>query len=576
MPTPLLAVENLHVHFGDVQAVNGVSFTLARGEALAIIGETGSGKTSLARALVGLHPATSVTGRIRLESQELLPGDEVAWRTVRWRRVALAVQNAGSAFDPVYRMADQLIEPMETHLGWDRETSLARARELAGQAGLGERHLQAYPHQLSGGEKQRLMLVMALGCDPDLLVLDEPTSGQDTLSRAALIALLRSLRGASGPAMLVISHDLAAAAALSDRLAVLYAGRFVEAGPTRPLLRQPRHPYTWGLVNAYPNMTSTRDLSSIRGAQPDAARLPTGCRFHPRCTQAVDRCREEDPPLSPAGDRSVACHLGGLQRLLEASGLRKAFAMNGSGPIEAVRGVDLWVHEGEVLGLVGQTGSGKTTLGRLLAGMLAADAGTITFAGQALHHGDRGAPRLPPGRIQMIPQDPFESVDPLFTIAGIVREPLDIQKRGSAAEREQAVRAALDTVGLPTTGAFLARRGRELSGGQLQRVVLARALVQEPRLLIADEPVSMLDPSEAARVILLLRSIQNARGMGMVLISHDLALVRKVADRIAVMHAGAIIESGPAYEVIAQPGQSYTRDLLGAAPALHWFDHAGQ
>jgi peptide/nickel transport system ATP-binding protein len=576
MPTPLLAVENLHVHFGDVQAVNGVSFTLARGEALAIIGETGSGKTSLARALVGLHPATSVTGRIRLESQELLPGDEVAWRTVRWRRVALAVQNAGSAFDPVYRMADQLIEPMETHLGWDRETALARARELAGQAGLGERHLQAYPHQLSGGEKQRLMLVMALGCDPDLLVLDEPTSGQDTLSRAALIALLRSLRGASGPAMLVISHDLAAAAALSDRLAVLYAGRFVEAGPTRPLLRQPRHPYTWGLVNAYPNMTSTRDLSSIRGPQPDAARLPTGCRFHPRCTQAVERCREEDPPLSPVGDWSVACHLGGLQRLLEASGLRKAYAMNGGGPIEAVRGVDLWVHEGEVLGLVGQTGSGKTTLGRLLAGVLAADAGTITFAGQPFHRMERGVTGLPPGRIQMIPQDPFESVDPLFSVGGIVREPLEIQKRGSAAEREGAVRAALDTVGLPTTAAFLARRGRELSGGQLQRVVLARALVQEPRLLIADEPVSMLDPSEAARVILLLRSIQNARGMGMVLISHDLALVRKVADRIAVMHEGAIIESGPTYEVISQPGQAYTRELLAAAPALHWFDHAGQ
>ncbi|NWG16855.1 MAG: ABC transporter ATP-binding protein [Chloroflexi bacterium] len=582
MSAPLLSVQNLRVSFaspdGNVRALDGVALELARGGALAVVGETGSGKTTLARALLGLHPAECVAGSIRLDGDELNRLDEPGWQRVRWRRIALAAQNAGTAFDPVYRAGEQIVEPLRLHLGLSETEAWQRARTLAEQTGLTERHLRAYPHQLSGGEKQRLMLAMALSCQPDLLVLDEPTSGQDMRSRAQMIALLRRLRAQSGLALLLISHDLAAAAALTEQTAVLYAGKVVEAGATRDLLTTPRHPYTWGLLNAYPNMTTTRDLSSIRGQMPDPARPPDGCRFHPRCNQAVDDCRRFEPPLERRGGRLVACHLGGVQTLLQADNLHKTFVTNGhAGPdslIEAVRGVSLAVLAGEVVGVVGETGSGKTTLGRLLAGLLTPDAGAIYFEGQDIQAVNGAEGKNLRRRIQAIPQDPFESVDPLFTVRQIVRQPLDIQR--IQGDRDALVRDALAAVGLPAEGGFLQRRPHELSGGQLQRVVIARALVLEPRLLVADEPVSMLDPSEGARLMNLLKRIQNERGMGMLLISHDLALVRKVADRILVMRGGAIIEQGLSSVVISRPQHDYTRALLLAAPSFNWFPDGSQ
>lgn len=349
---------------------------------------------------------------------------------------------------------------------------------------------------------------------------------------------------------------------MTDRTAVLYAGKLAETGATHDVFTTPRHPYTWGLLNAYPNMTTSRDLSSIRGQMPDPTQTPTGCRFHPRCTQAVADCRHVEPPLEWHNGRQVACHLGGLQTLLAARGLRKSFSLNGSRALPAVRDVSLDVLHGEVVAVVGETGSGKTTLGRLLVGLLAPDGGEIAFD-HALH------------QLQMIPQDPFESVNPLFSVRAIVREPLDIQRQGTRLEREAVIRSTLAAVGLPTDDRFLERRPQELSGGQLQRVVIARALVLQPRLLVADEPVSMLDPSEAARLMNLMKSIQNERGMGMLLISHDVALVRKVADRILVMRDGAIIEQGPSGFITSTPQHSYTRSLLAAAPAFDWFSDNG-
>ena len=575
----LLSVRDLVVHFGStggreqgpVHAVDGVSLSLSWGGALAIVGESGSGKTTIARALLGLHPRGAAQGSICWKGRELQGLSEEEWRSLRWRHIAMAVQGAGNAFDPVYRIGEQIAEPMREHLGLGREQALDRAIALAERLGLERRHLRAYPHQLSGGEKQRAMMAMALSCDPELLIADEPTSGQDVLSRARLIDMLQDLRSELGFSLLLITHDLAAAAQLAEEVGVLYAGKLIEMGCTQDILEQPRHPYSWGLLNAYPNMTTTRDLRGIRGASPDPSAPPPGCRFHPRCTQAVARCREVEPPLVQVKGRRLACHLGGLRTLLKASNVRKSFSRNGQGEtVTAVHGASLEVYEGEVVALVGETGSGKTTLGRLLVGLLSADGGRIEFEGRDLAALSKHELRAVRRRIQFIAQDPFDAVSPRLTVAEIVREPLDVQKLGTAAEREDRVRDALRAVGLSVSTAMLTQCAHELSGGQLQRVAIARALVLEPKLIVADEPVSMLDASEQAKVIVLLKEIQNERGMGLLLVSHDLALVRKVADRILVMCQGEIIESGPANRVVAWPQHVYTRSLLQAAPSLDW------
>jgi len=576
----LLTIQDLHVTFSldgtedgwGVRAVDGVSFDLGRGEALGIVGETGAGKTTIARALLGLHPPECVRGSIRLGGQELVGLPEEKWRAIRWRRIALVVQSVGTALNPVYRVGEQIAEPMRYHLDLSPAEVLQRAEALAGRVGLEPRHLHAYPHQLSGGEKQRALLAMALSCDPDVLVLDEPTSGQDMLSRARILELLQGLRREREISLLVISHDLAAVACLAERVTVLYAGKLVEAGPARKVLEEPRHPYTWGLLHAYPDMTTARDLRGIRGTPPDPANPPRGCRFHPRCAQAVERCRWREPPMVEADGRLVACHLGGLQVLLQAEGLRKTFfvnSLNPAGRVEAVRRADLEVREGEVVALVGETGSGKTTVGRMLVGLLRPDAGRVVFEGQDPLAAKGEERKRLMRRIQFIAQDPFDAVSPRLAVAEIVREPLDIQGIGTPAEREEKVRKALQAIGLPTAPAFLARRAYELSGGQLQRVAIARALVLEPKLIVADEPVSMLDPSEQAKVINQLKDIQNERGMALLLISHDLALVRKVADRVIVMYRGEIVEEGPASRIVTQPGHEHTRALLEAAPALY-------
>jgi peptide/nickel transport system ATP-binding protein len=597
---PLLKARDLQVHFPTlasvatpgspvVRAVDGVSFDLAAGESLAIVGETGSGKTTLARALLGLHPTHSLHGSVRYDGQELMDLDEEAWRAIRWKRIAMAVQNSGTAFDPVYRIGEQIMEPMREHLQLSPKDARLKADALADRLELGRRHLRAYPHQLSGGEKQRAMLAMALSCEPQILIADEPTSGQDVLSRIQLIDLLHQLRRESGLSLLLISHDLAAVSRLAERVAVLYAGKIIEVGQAAEVLERPRHPYSWGLLNAYPNMTTARDLRGIRGELPDPTNPPAGCRFHPRCTQAVEQCRVEEPPLVDVGGRLIACHLGGVRPLIQAYSLRKTFSTNGDGRqrlnrkatsrpaqanemVEAVREVSLDVLEGEVVALIGETGSGKTTLGSLLVGLIEADGGRIVFEGQDLADVSGQLRKSLLSRIQFLAQDPFEVVSPRLTVVEIVREPLDIQADAEPVEREEKVHQVLKSVGLPIRGEFLGRRAHELSGGQLQRVAIARALVLDPKLIVADEPVSMLDASERAKVINLLKDIQNERGMGLLLISHDLALVRKVADRILVMRQGEIVEGGPANRIVTWPQHPYTQALLQAAPAFAWGD----
>ncbi len=562
----LLAIKNLYVSYSVapravVHALNDVSFDVECGEALGIVGETGSGKTTLALTMMGLVRTARVQGQVLFDAALLPICSEDAMRPIRWRRIALAFQGSSSAFDPVYTMGEQVIEPLVEHLQLDANSARQRALALWDNVGLRAELFDRFPHQLSGGEKQRAMLAMALACDPELLIVDEPTSGLDMLTRGRILELLNTLRRQRGLTMIVISHDLDDVVGLTDRTLVLYAGQIAELGRTAPVLDIPMHPYTWGLVNAYPRMDRAKDLWGIRGQPPDAMKLPDGCPFHPRCTQAVEQCATELPHLAQVDGRLIACHLGGLQTLLDVRNLTKRFEKK----LVAVNDVSLVVREGEVVALVGQTGSGKTTLGKCLVGLYEPDAGQVIFEGQDLHQlRDQGL-RAVRRRIQMIFQDPFESLSPRLTVLELVREPLDIQQLDDRTERDEKARTTLADVRLPTTPAFLTKHGHELSGGQLQRVAIARALVLEPKLIIADEPVAMLDASEQAKVLRLLKDVQNERGMGLLLISHDLAFVRKVSDRIAVMKEGQIVEQGLSHQIIAKPEHAYTRMLIDAA-----------
>jgi peptide/nickel transport system ATP-binding protein len=560
----VLEVSDLTVLFGgEVAALGGVSFELARGESLAVVGETGSGKSTLALCLAGLVQPPQARGSVRVAGQELLGADAEMLRTLRYRTVALALQ--GAPFNPVVSVLDQVAEPLREHRGLGRGPARARARELAEEVLLDPALLDRFPHQLSGGERRRATLAMVLTLDPALVVLDEPTAGLDPATRHQLVDRVGALARDRGFALVVISHDLPDTARLASRCLVLYAGQTMELGPTSAVLAEPTHPYSWALVGAFPVLSTTKDLRPIRGRPPDARAVPPGCPYHPRCTQAEDICSSEPPPLVTARDRQVLCHFGGLKTLLSAQGLTKSFGGHG-GQVRALRGVSLQLREGESLGVIGSSGSGKSTLARILAGHLAPDAGQVTLEGRTLSTSWRGAAREVRRRIQLVQQDPWDALSPRLTVAELVREPLDIVDAENRPAREAAVAEALDSVGLPYSGGFLTARSHELSGGQLQRVSLARALVARPKLLVADEPTSMLDASEQARLLVVLRERQVEMGLGLVLVSHDVAAVRKVTDRIVVLDAGLVVEQGRSDQVSCAPHSVAGRRLLEFAP----------
>lgn len=555
--TALLEVQDLAVRFaGEVDALRGVSFVLDRGESLAVIGESGAGKSTLALCLAGLVPRAR--GSIRVDGRELVGAPEDALRALRWERVALALQ--GSPFNPVVSLGAQVAEPLRERRGLTARAARARAAELAQEVLLDPAVLDRCPHEVSGGQRRRAALAMALALDPDLLVLDEPTGGLDAVTSSELVRQVRVLARARGFGLIVITHELADAARLAERTLVLYAGQAVEAGDTAAVIGEPVHPYTWALASAYPVMSSTKDLRPIRGMPPDPGAVPAGCAFHPRCPQAEDVCREQPVLLAPSRGRLIACHFGGLKDLLDARGVSKSYG-RGRRARAALSEVSFALREGEAVGIVGSSGSGKSTLARILAGHLAPDTGQICLQGRALPRG-----RAERSRVQLVMQDPWDALSPRLTVAELVREPLDL--RGDGRDHADAVAAALAGVGLPDAGRFLGARSHELSGGQLQRVALARALVAEPVLLVADEPTSMLDPSEQARLMVALRERQGELGLGLVLISHNLALVRKVADRVVVLDAGRVVESGRTEAVCASPRSTAARRLVDAAPTL--------
>ncbi len=565
-PGPLLAVTDLEVCFGgEVRAVRGVTFSLERGESLAIVGESGSGKSTLAQCLAGLIQPPEASGSVRVNGIEMLGASEDQLRAARWATVALALQ--GSPFNPVITVGDQVAEPLRDRLGMGARQAAKRAAELAQEVMLDPALLDRYPHEMSGGQRRRAALAMVLALDPPLVVLDEPTAGLDPATRHELVQRLVVLAKSRGFALIVISHDLPDASTLAIRTMVLYAGEVMEEGTTPRVIGEPAHPYTWALINTFPVMTTTKDLRPIRGRPPDPRSVPPGCPFNPRCTQADSICVEKRPEMLPSRDRLVFCHFGGLKTLLSATNVSKSFG-RGRKSVPAVDGVSITLQEGESIGLVGPSGSGKSTLARIIAGHLAADSGHVLLEGEALPTTWQGADRLRRRRIQLVMQDPADALSPRLDVEQLVCEPLELMKEGDDAGRRKAAAAALESVGLPSSGSFLRARTHELSGGQLQRIALARALVAGPKLLVADEPTAMLDASEQARLLVVLRERQTEMGLGLVFISHDVALVRKMTDRIVVLDNGRVVEEGPSSTLSTSPRSPTARLLVEASPAF--------
>ncbi|MFI6120683.1 dipeptide ABC transporter ATP-binding protein [Streptomyces sp. NPDC051064] len=527
--TAVLAVSGLTVSFGHGRrrrtVVHDVSLALAPGECLALVGESGSGKSVTARSLIGLAgPESAVSSEgMRVDGVDTTGFRERDWRAVRGRVVGLVSQDALQALDPLRRVGAEVAEPLLAHRLATRAQVPGRVTGLLAAAGVPEPELRArqYPHQLSGGLRQRALIASATAGGPRVLIADEPTTALDVTVQARVLELLRELKE-SGTALLLISHDLAVVAQLADRIAVMTEGRVVESGPAATVLGSPQHPYTRTLI------------ASVPGRVP----LPVRTR-----------------PVEPAG-----------RPLLSGAGLVKRYRSPGGGTRTAVSSVDFTVAPGETLGVVGESGSGKSTLAAMAMGLLAPDEGRVLLDGEPWSALDERRRRPLRRGIQLVHQHPLGSFDPRFTVRRLLDEALSVAGPGRAARRRERAAELLDQVGLDT--ALLERRPAGLSGGQRQRVAIARALATSPRLLVCDEPVSALDVTVQAQVLELLARLRRAYGLAMLFISHDLAVVQQVSDRVLVMRDGVVVEQGPVAEVLGSPQHPYTRRLLAAVPRL--------
>lgn len=526
---PLLRIDGLQVRYhsdsGAIDALSGASLTIARGEVVALVGESGSGKSTLAQSVIGLLGANAeiTGGTITFDGQPVETGSERALRRIRGRRIGFVPQDPGLSLNPVRRVGDQVAETLFVHGLADRRDAAARAIELLADAGLDRPELRAtqYPHELSGGQRQRVLIAAALIAGPELVIADEPTSALDATVARRVLDKLAAQTAARGTAVLLITHDLAIAAERADRLVVLSGGEIVETGPTATVLTEPRHPYTKRLLAASPSL-----------APFDGFRAPRV---------------SDGPPLLTVRD------------------VHKSFRAQAGGPVAAVAGVGFELGRGETLSLVGESGSGKSTTARIALRLTEADSGAITFDGLDLTTVKAGRLRALRRRFQVVYQNPYSSLDPRWRVGSIIEEPLRAYAVGDRRARQARVRELLGQVALPEN--FAQRRPAELSGGQRQRVAIARALALHPDLLVLDEPVSALDASVQAQILELLDRLQTELGLSYLFISHDLTVVRRISDRVAVMRQGRIVESGATADIFGNPQHEYTRELLSAIPA---------
>ncbi|MER6320110.1 ABC transporter ATP-binding protein [Streptomyces sp. NPDC001581] len=541
MTEPLVEVDGLVVDFpvggaGEyVRAVDALSFTLDAGRALGIVGESGSGKSTVAAALLGLHRGTGarLAGTVRVGGTDVAAAPPAELRRLRGGTAAMVFQDPLSSLDPYYAIGDQIAEVYRVHADVSRRAARARAVEVLDRVGIPDavRRSRARPHEFSGGMRQRALIAMALACEPRLLIADEPTTALDVTVQAQILDLLHGLREERGLGLLLVTHDVGVAAESVDELLVMRGGCAVERGAVASVLAAPAEPYTRALLAAVPRLDGPRVHD--RGSAPDPA------------------------PQTPPATAGRGPQAGLDEPVVEVFGLRREFG-RGKRRVVAVDGVSLAVRAGETLGIVGESGSGKSTLGRMLVGLLEPSSGQVRRDGAE-------AVGITDG-VQMVFQDPVSSLNPRRSVGESIADPL----RAAGERDEAAVRARVGElllrVGLEP--GHYDRYPHEFSGGQRQRVGIARALAPRPRLIVCDEPVSALDVTTQAQVTALLAELQRELGIALVFIAHDLAVVRQVSDRVAVMRAGEVVEEGPVDEVYDRPAHAYTRRLLAAVPAL--------
>ena len=618
--SPLLDIQDLHtdieIRSGVVHALSGVDLHVNPGETLGIVGESGSGKTMTALSLMGLLPQGGrvSSGSIYLDGQDLTKMPLHAKRKLRGTKVGMIFQDPLTSLNPTMKIGLQVCEPLRVHKKMSKKDALERAVEILKRVGMPrpEIVINNYPHQLSGGMRQRVMIAMALVCEPRILIADEPTTALDVTTQMQILDLIDELRDEYQMGVILITHDLGVVAGHTDRVAVMYAGRIVETAPTKTLFTEPKHRYTSSLMAALPEraLAAGTKLFSIPGAPPSLTNLPVGCRFASRCLWAGAECVERYPDLSGEGFHTYSCFHpvqegdespAELQAKLEGSapideavaepGARvvygevedtdevlldvkeasREYASSGSGflkrdkgVVSAVDRVSITLKKGETYGLVGESGCGKSTMGRLIAGLEPPSGGAIELGGRDLATlKGRDAVRIHRD-VQMMFQDSYAAMDPRMRIDQILAEPMSIQKTGNKRQMAERIMEIIEQVGL--TEEILDRYPHEFSGGQLQRIGFARSLTLAPDLIVADEPVSALDVSVQAQVLNLMKDLQAELGLSYLFISHDLAVVQYMADRIGVMYLGRIVEEGPAKEVVENPKHPYTKALIDSIP----------
>ncbi len=601
-----------------VHAVDGVGFTIDEGETLGLVGESGSGKTMLGMSLIRLLPPGGriVAGQVLLEGRDLVKLSSAELRKVRGNDIGVVFQDPMTSLDPTMPVGRQIAESVRQHQGLSRKAALDRAGEVLALVGMPRpaERLGDYPHQLSGGLRQRVMIAMALANEPKLLIADEPTTALDVTIQAQILDLIDRLRSQLRMAVILITHDLGVIAERADRTYVMYAGRIAEHADTAQLFDGMRHPYTEALLASIPKVDqdARHRLYSIPGLPPELTSAVPGCRFAPRCRYARADCREQDPPLegpdpghefacfhptdTSAEDSAAIDELGSAQvstslngspappmaaepasaagsngrPLLTLQAVYKEFPVTAgvlqrkTGSVKAVSDVSIDIRAGETFGLVGESGCGKTTIGRMMVALEQPTAGSVIFEGSSLGSLHTRQMRRLRSDLQLVFQDPYASLDPRMRVGAILREPLAIQAIGTRAEQKQRTEELLDEVGLSRSA--VDRFPHEFSGGQRQRIGLARALALNPRLIVADEPVSALDVSIRSQILNLMKRLQADHALTYLVISHDLSVVRYMADRIGVMYLGRLVEIGTVADVYERTAHPYTAGLLAAIP----------